>query len=573
MNNLRIFPIPLGLASNRLLRIVSFGTERPAYIEAMKLTTCVIQKLPSFAMVAALGGAALHGQTLIDLKTQSKSVDFSGASATKPFKTGTVLPASCGVGELFFQVGAAGGKNSYGCTAANTWTLQSGGGSGSGLPTQTNSAHQVLSTDGTNAAWSAIGGDLTGAPQTLTVGGLQGRPLAGTQPADGQVIRWNNSAHDWEPGAIGIVANYAKPFTNASMVMIAGTSHNLGTANLIVNCYDNSTPAVLLVPSSVTVDPSTYNVAVTFATAKTGQCVVNGSGGNGIAPSTGGDLAGVISNATVAGLQRHPVSASTPTDGQVLTWSQNNGQWQPQIALTGAAGTGVQFNALSASFGTATILNLGLACSSASPCNMRFGNTVFSISSSSTASLQSGSGTAYIYMTSAGALTVGSNMSIVCSSGCVTASGVFGFPANSIPLFTWQAQPGGWDPNGGADLRSYLSTKLLAPGAGLVLLDSGIQSTLSVDSTIVPTYLTGSASLSFGTLAGNSCAADMTMSVPGVNTGDPVAAGWPSAMPAGVLGMMSASTGNTVSVRLCNIGATPVSVPVGVYQATIVRSL
>ena len=69
---------------------------------------------------------AAIGQTLVDLRTQTKSVDFSGATTTKPFKAGTVLPAICTVGEAFYQTNAPAGSNLYTCTALNSWTLQVG---------------------------------------------------------------------------------------------------------------------------------------------------------------------------------------------------------------------------------------------------------------------------------------------------------------------------------------------------------------------------------------------------------------------------------------------------------------
>ena len=55
--------------------------------------------------------------------------DFSGASTTKPMKTGTSAPGTCAVGEFFFDTDATAGSNVYACTATNTWTLQGGGGS------------------------------------------------------------------------------------------------------------------------------------------------------------------------------------------------------------------------------------------------------------------------------------------------------------------------------------------------------------------------------------------------------------------------------------------------------------
>jgi len=79
------------------------------------------------ALLAAVAGAA---QTQVDLRSQSKSVDFSGANPTKPMATGTVLPATCSVGQMFFITTASAGQNLYGCVATNTWAVESGGSSG-----------------------------------------------------------------------------------------------------------------------------------------------------------------------------------------------------------------------------------------------------------------------------------------------------------------------------------------------------------------------------------------------------------------------------------------------------------
>jgi len=52
-------------------------------------------------------------------------VDFSAASWTLPFKSGTAAPASCQVGEAFFKTDAEPGKNLLLCTAPNSWTVVS----------------------------------------------------------------------------------------------------------------------------------------------------------------------------------------------------------------------------------------------------------------------------------------------------------------------------------------------------------------------------------------------------------------------------------------------------------------
>jgi len=76
--------------------------------------------------------AAAWSQTAIDLRTQTKDVDFSSASSTKPIKTGTSLPGTCTSGAVFLNLAATAGQNIYLCTAANTWTQVQGGSGSSG---------------------------------------------------------------------------------------------------------------------------------------------------------------------------------------------------------------------------------------------------------------------------------------------------------------------------------------------------------------------------------------------------------------------------------------------------------
>lgn len=77
--------------------------------------------------VFAMTAGALLGQTQVDLRTQSKTVDFRDAQSTKPMKSGGVLPASCDAAEMFFLTSAPAGSNIFACPALNTWVLQSGG--------------------------------------------------------------------------------------------------------------------------------------------------------------------------------------------------------------------------------------------------------------------------------------------------------------------------------------------------------------------------------------------------------------------------------------------------------------
>jgi hypothetical protein len=93
----------------------------------MKMCTIVRALLTIWLLV---GGCL--AQTTLHLSTQSRSADFSTASLTKPMKTGSSLPASCGAGEMYLLLSGQPGMNIYACTAQDTWTVQGGTGAGGG---------------------------------------------------------------------------------------------------------------------------------------------------------------------------------------------------------------------------------------------------------------------------------------------------------------------------------------------------------------------------------------------------------------------------------------------------------
>jgi len=73
-----------------------------------------------------LATATLLAQTTINGgRTITGAFDASGAATTKPVKTGTADPATCGIGELFYRTDTATLKH---CSATNTWTAVGGGG-------------------------------------------------------------------------------------------------------------------------------------------------------------------------------------------------------------------------------------------------------------------------------------------------------------------------------------------------------------------------------------------------------------------------------------------------------------
>lgn len=153
-----------------------------------------------------LVGLSLLGQTRVDLSRQSKVIDFTNAPHTRPIQVGTVFPATCAVGELFFYSPAPAGGNLYGCAATNLWS--SLGGSGQSLGACTiNLQNQLLrcpggfvSGDGSSAGEMLLYdiSNLTNyiswlAPDAIVnTYRLQLPPSA---PADGQVLMFNTPAN------------------------------------------------------------------------------------------------------------------------------------------------------------------------------------------------------------------------------------------------------------------------------------------------------------------------------------------------------------------------------------------
>ena len=136
--------------------------------------------------------ASAMSQTRVDLRTQTKNVDFSGANSTTPSQTGTILPATCSVGQTFFKTNAPAGQNLYACTAVNVWTVEGGGGlssvfgrtgavtaqSGDYSAAQISGLAPSATTDTTSASnitTGTLGSARLPAPGATTLGGVESK--------------------------------------------------------------------------------------------------------------------------------------------------------------------------------------------------------------------------------------------------------------------------------------------------------------------------------------------------------------------------------------------------------------
>jgi hypothetical protein len=322
--------------------------------------------------------------------------------------------------------------------------------------------------------------------------------------------------------------NYAAVFSSQTNVSVPGSTHLLGTASLLVACYDNSAPANLIEANRITVDPLSFDVTITFATAQSGTCVISGS--SAIANQGGGST-----------------------------------------SSSGGAGMAAQLGDFAVAQAGATELSIGANCSTVTPCNVRFGSQVTSITLGAVATITGGTGTAYIYIDSNGVLTAGSTMTVTCSGSCVSLAGVTSFPVDSVPIATWTATAGTWNTSGGLDRRGWLSGNSIIGGSGIVSVQSGGQTTITVDSAVVPTFLTASATLNFPSIAAGTCSADMTFTMTGANPGDAVAPGWPGGLEAGLSGTMRVSAAGQIAVRLCALSASAIDPASATFRAVVVR--
>src|SRR5579871_4340859 len=341
-----------------------------------------------FLIVAAAVISLCDAQTLIDLRTQSKSVDFSGAATTKPVKAGVALPATCSVAELFLKTDAPAGANLYVCASTNTWTVQAGAG--------------------------PLGGDVTGTLPATVVKAIQGRPVSTTSPSDGQTLIWNARSNQWLPqivvgqqgptgpqgpagpmGAIGPQGSTGLtgatgltgppgPVGPTGAIGPQGSTGLTGATGLTgppgpvgptgatgPQGFTGLTGATGLTGPQGPAGPTGAigpqgSTGLTGATGLTGPPgPVGPTGAPGPQGSTGltgalgpqgpagptgatgpqgpsgvstlaGDVSGPAGATVVTAVQGNAVAITTPTNGQALVWNGSANQWQPQTVSGGA---------------------------------------------------------------------------------------------------------------------------------------------------------------------------------------------------------------------------------------------
>jgi hypothetical protein len=99
-----------------------------------------------------------NSQTLLDMRSQARNLDFSGAAWTRPVPVGTTLPAACAKGQIYFKTDAAPGRNLFLCSATNLWSAVAASTPEADVPSPSNQAGKILGTDGQSISWRGVAG-------------------------------------------------------------------------------------------------------------------------------------------------------------------------------------------------------------------------------------------------------------------------------------------------------------------------------------------------------------------------------------------------------------------------------
>ena len=236
---------------------------------------------------------------------------------------------------------------------------------------------------------------------------------------------------------------------------------------------------------------------------------ISGSAG-GFTGSLGGDVSGGQATTVVGRIQGRPVASTFPADGQSLVWNAAGNQWQPgTVSGSSGASSTADLNDFKVVKTGGSLLTVNGGCAAVKPCVARFGNKSYVFATSATATISGGSGQAFLYLDPSGTIMIGHSGLTISCAGCASQNGITQFPADSLPLFIWNATSGLWDDTG-ADFRAFLSAKQVTAGAGVVVTEASGVATVAVDTAIVPQYSTGAGVPSGSCTTGQSFYLDAT---------------------------------------------------------------
>jgi hypothetical protein len=172
--------------------------------------------------------------------------------------------------------------------------------------------------------------------------------------------------------------------------------------------------------------------------------------------------------------------------GQNLYLCAATDTWSSQIPSVGVLGI--------ADLRDCRITYGGSSATIATPCAIRVGSVIHTLSGSSTLTLSgaSASGTVFVYWDSLGQLTAAesSAATLTCNIGCLTVS-ASGFPLGATPIATLEFAANAFQSL--TDLRVLTNTRSVLCGVGLMCVENPISGELSVETDTTTTLLTKAA--------------------------------------------------------------------------------
>jgi hypothetical protein len=219
----------------------------------------------SACLICIVPAGSGQTNTTVNLGTQAHNPDFSAMPVTKPVSVGTSLPATCVVGQLFFNSSATPGNNLSSCTATNTWSSVGAslvtplsvalGGNGTSTPSLVAGTNVTITGSWPNQTISstATGGSTSNATA------IQGAAVASTSPGNNQTLVYNTTASSYIPTTIFTLMNglgTAATGTNTLQLNISmGVRPVVTTSDTIVNTdcgglvtYNNAAAVAVAVP-------------------------------------------------------------------------------------------------------------------------------------------------------------------------------------------------------------------------------------------------------------------------------------------------------------------------------------
>ncbi len=163
---------------------------------------------------------------------------------------------------------------------------------------------------------------------------------------------------------------------------------------------------------------------------------------------------------------------------------------------------------------SSTVITMFTGASASAPCNVGFGSTTFQFTAAATFTISSGVETTsvFVYVDSAGVLTVGHNGTAgnYACSGCTATAAITAYPADVVPIATIAETTGAFAAAVGTqDKRAFLNSNKTVAGAGLTEAYSAGVKTLTVDSAVIGQRVAVPATLT-STCTANDWAADAT---------------------------------------------------------------